>query len=63
MQDDEFLASLQADRVKELKAREEAETRRLQELAAREAALEEERKKEKESLMKLAKEQVMLFEL
>ncbi|KAK9147749.1 hypothetical protein Scep_006506 [Stephania cephalantha] len=44
-QDDEYLASLQADREKELKAMEEAEARRLQEQAAMEAALEEGRKK------------------
>ncbi|KAK9103400.1 hypothetical protein Sjap_020654 [Stephania japonica] len=44
-QDDEYLASLQADREKELKAMEEAEARRLQEQAAMEAALEEGRQK------------------
>ncbi|XAR70338.1 hypothetical protein NMG60_11027162 [Bertholletia excelsa] len=56
-QDDEYLASLQADREKELKAMEEAEARRLEEQAAREAALEEERRKEEESRRKLEEEQ------
>ncbi|XP_043692053.1 plant UBX domain-containing protein 8 [Telopea speciosissima] len=56
-QDDEYLASLQADREKELKAREEAEARRLEEEAAREAALEEERRKEEEARMKLLEEE------
>lgn len=45
-QDDEYLAALQADREKELKAIEEAETRRL-----------EERRREEESLKKLEEEQ------
>ncbi|WCJ26179.1 Plant UBX domain-containing protein 8 [Euphorbia peplus] len=49
-QDDEYLASLAADREK-------AEARRLEEEAAREAAVEEERRKEKESLQKLEEEQ------
>ena len=48
MQDDEYLASLQADREKELKAIEEAE-----------AAREEERRREEESHRKLQEEQVM----
>ncbi|KAL6986182.1 hypothetical protein U1Q18_019550, partial [Sarracenia purpurea var. burkii] len=56
-QDDEYLASLQADREKELKAMEEAEARRLEEQAAREAALEAERHKEEESRKKLMEEQ------
>lgn len=56
-QDDEYLASLQADREKELKAMEEAEFRRLQEEAAREAAREEERQREEESRRKLEEEQ------
>lgn len=34
LQDDEYLASLQADREKELKAREEAEVRLIEEQAA-----------------------------
>ncbi|GFZ07049.1 ubiquitin-like superfamily protein [Actinidia rufa] len=56
-QDDEYLASLQADREKELRALEEAEAQRLKEQAAREAALEEERRKEEESRRKLEEEQ------
>ncbi|KAF5734471.1 putative ara4-interacting protein [Tripterygium wilfordii] len=56
-QDDEYLASLQADREKELKAMEEAEARHLQEKVAREAALEEEKQKEVESRRKLEEEQ------
>ncbi|KAL6005604.1 hypothetical protein ACLOJK_006174 [Asimina triloba] len=56
-QDDEYLASLQADREKELKAIEEAEMRRLEEMAAREAALLEERKREEESRRKLLEEE------
>ncbi|KAA8522349.1 hypothetical protein F0562_013290 [Nyssa sinensis] len=55
-QDDEYLASLQADREKELKAMEEAEARRLKEQAAREAALEEERQREEEISRKLEEE-------
>ncbi|KAF2313238.1 hypothetical protein GH714_009930 [Hevea brasiliensis] len=56
-QDDEYLASLAADREKEMKAMEEAEARRLQEDAARKAALEEEKQKEEESRRKLEEEQ------
>ncbi|XP_048230065.1 plant UBX domain-containing protein 8 [Ricinus communis] len=56
-QDDEYLASLAADREKEMKAMEEAEARRLQEEAARKAALEEDRLKEEESRRKLEEEQ------
>lgn len=59
VQDDEYLASLQADREKEIKAMEEAEIRRLEEQAAREAALAEERRKEEESRKKLEEEQVI----
>lgn len=59
MQDDEYLASLAADREKEMKAMEEAEARRLQEEAAKEAALEAERQKEEELRRKLAEEQVI----
>ncbi|KAK1352889.1 UBX domain-containing protein [Heracleum sosnowskyi] len=47
-QDDEYFASLQADREKELKAREEAEIRRLEEQAATESALVEEKQKQEE---------------
>lgn len=49
MQDDEYLASLQADREKELKAIEEAEAHR-----------EEERQKEEESRRKFEEQQVQL---
>uniref|UniRef100_A0A7N0UQF9 UBX domain-containing protein n=1 Tax=Kalanchoe fedtschenkoi TaxID=63787 RepID=A0A7N0UQF9_KALFE len=49
-QDDEYLASLQADIEK-------AEARRLEEQAARDAALEEQKRKEEESLRKLDEEQ------
>ncbi|KAJ4976437.1 hypothetical protein NE237_001543 [Protea cynaroides] len=52
-QDDEYLASLQADRERELKAMEEAEARRLEQKAALAASLEEERRKEEEARMKL----------
>lgn len=48
MQDDEYLASLQADREKELKAIEEAE-----------AAREEEKRREEEAHRKLQEEQVI----
>ncbi|KAI8530348.1 hypothetical protein RHMOL_Rhmol11G0050600 [Rhododendron molle] len=57
-QDDEYLASLQADREKELKTMEEAEARRLEEQAAREAALEVEKRKEGELRRKLEEEQL-----
>ncbi|KAL2902338.1 Plant UBX domain-containing protein 8 [Bienertia sinuspersici] len=49
-QDDEYLAALQADREKEIKAMEE-------EKAAREAAQEEQRRKEEESQKKIEEEQ------
>ncbi|XP_043689934.1 plant UBX domain-containing protein 8-like [Telopea speciosissima] len=56
-QDDEYLASLQADKEKELKAREEAEAHRLEEEASRAAALQEERHKEEEAHMKMLQEE------
>ncbi|KAF9685788.1 hypothetical protein SADUNF_Sadunf03G0090500 [Salix dunnii] len=56
-QDDEYLASLAADREKEMKAIEEAEARRVQEEVFRKAALEEERRQEEESRRKLEEEQ------
>ncbi|KAJ6393731.1 hypothetical protein OIU77_023046 [Salix suchowensis] len=56
-QDDEYLASLAADREKEMKAIEEAEARHLQEEEARKAALEEERRKEEESRRQLEEAQ------
>lgn len=52
VQDDEYLASLQADQEKELKAKEEAE-----------AALAEERQKEEELRRKLDEEQVNFFNI
>ena len=61
IQDDAYLASLQADQEKELKAKEEAEAHRLQEQMARETALEEERRREEESRRKLEEQQVMLI--
>lgn len=56
-QDDEYLASLQADRNKEMKAMQEAEARHLDEQAAGEAALQEEKQKKEESYRKLEEEQ------
>ncbi|XP_022719984.1 plant UBX domain-containing protein 8-like [Durio zibethinus] len=56
-QDDEYNASLQADREKELKAIQEAEAHRLEEEAARKAALEEEKRKEEEFRRKMEEEQ------
>lgn len=56
-QDDEYFASLQADREKELKAREEAEIRRLEEQAASEYALIEERQKQEDLQRKLEEHQ------
>uniref|UniRef100_A0A162A153 Uncharacterized protein n=1 Tax=Daucus carota subsp. sativus TaxID=79200 RepID=A0A162A153_DAUCS len=56
-QDDEYLASLQADREKEFKAREEAEVRLIEEQAAREAALVVERQQAEELQRKLQEEQ------
>jgi len=57
-QDDEYLASLQADQEKELKALEEAELRRLEETAAREAALEKQKQEEQERRKKQLEEEV-----
>ncbi|KAF7137438.1 hypothetical protein RHSIM_Rhsim07G0094100 [Rhododendron simsii] len=56
-QDDGYLASLQADREKELKAMEEAEAQCLEEQTIRGATLEEERLKEEASCRKLEEEQ------
>ncbi|XP_010540613.1 PREDICTED: plant UBX domain-containing protein 8 isoform X2 [Tarenaya hassleriana] len=56
-QDDEYNASLQADREKEMKAIREAEARQLEEEAAKMAALEEEKRKEEEARRKLEEEQ------
>ncbi|KAG5223331.1 UBX domain-containing family protein [Salix suchowensis] len=55
-QDDEYLASLAADREKEMKVIEEAEARRVQEEVLRKAALEEEMRQEEESRRKLEEE-------
>lgn len=60
MQDDEYLASLQTDQEKELKAKAKAEARRIEEEAAREAALEDQRRKEEETERKLVEEQVLM---
>ena len=46
LQDDEYLASLQADQEKEMKTLQEAELRLLEEAAAREAALEKQKQEE-----------------
>ncbi|KAF5193671.1 Plant ubx domain-containing protein [Thalictrum thalictroides] len=62
-QDDEYFASLQADREKELKAIEEAEARRVSEEVAREAALEEEKRKDEESRKKILEEQELQRQL
>ena len=59
LQDDEYLAALQADREKELKAVQEAELRRAGEAAAREAALECQKKEEEEKLKKQREEEVL----
>uniref|UniRef100_A0A0E0M3L5 UBX domain-containing protein n=1 Tax=Oryza punctata TaxID=4537 RepID=A0A0E0M3L5_ORYPU len=56
-QDDEYLASLQADQEKELKALQEAELRRLEETAAREAALEKQKQEEEERRKKQLEEE------
>ncbi|CDY13274.1 BnaC09g23820D [Brassica napus] len=59
-QDDEYLASLQADRDRELQSIRDAEARQLEEEAARKAFLEEEKKKEEEAQRKLEEEQARL---
>ncbi|XP_042425558.1 plant UBX domain-containing protein 8-like isoform X1 [Zingiber officinale] len=56
-QDDEYLASLQADREKELKAQQEAELRSLEEANAREAALQKKRHEEAETHRKQIEEE------
>lgn len=60
VQDDEYLASLQADRDRELQSIRDAEARQLEEEAARKAFLEEEKKKEEEAQRKLEEEQARL---
>lgn len=62
-QDDEYLAALQADQEKELKAVQEAELRRVEEAAAREAALELQKKEEEEKLKKQREEEELESEL
>nr|CAB3457655.1 unnamed protein product [Digitaria exilis] len=56
-EDDEYLASLQADQEKELKAIQEAELRRLEETAAREAALEKQKQEDEERRKKQLEEE------
>ncbi|XP_074571180.1 plant UBX domain-containing protein 8-like [Curcuma longa] len=56
-QDDEYLASLQADREKELKAQQEAELRSLEEATAKEAALQKKRHEEAETHRKQIEEE------
>lgn len=60
-QDDEYLASLLADQEKELKAKQEAERRQLEEAAARKAALEKQRHEEQEARRKQLEEEVILM--
>lgn len=58
-QDDEYLASLQADQEKEMKTLQEAELRLLEETAAKEAALEKQKQEEEERRKKeLEKEEL-----
>lgn len=63
IQDDEYLAALQADREKELRAVQEAELRRQEEAAAREAALERQKRDEEEKLRKQLEEEVLWLNL
>lgn len=56
-QDDEYIAALNADREKEIKAMHEAELRRSEEAAARQAAFEKERLEKEEAERRLIKEQ------
>lgn len=62
LQDDEYLAALQADKEKEIKAREEAEIRRLQEAAAKEASLQEQKHQEEAAHRKMLEEEVFSIE-
>ncbi|KAG6534191.1 hypothetical protein ZIOFF_008076 [Zingiber officinale] len=57
-QDDEYLASLQADREKELKAQQDAELRSLEEANAKEAALQKKRYEEAETYRKHLEEEL-----
>uniref|UniRef100_A0A0E0ENN0 UBX domain-containing protein n=1 Tax=Oryza meridionalis TaxID=40149 RepID=A0A0E0ENN0_9ORYZ len=56
-QDDEYLASLEADREKELKAEREAELRRLEAAAEREAAIAKQKQEEEEKRRKQLEEE------
>ncbi|XP_015696188.1 plant UBX domain-containing protein 8-like isoform X2 [Oryza brachyantha] len=56
-QDDEYLASLRADREKELKAEQEAEVRRLEAAAEREAAIAKQKQEEEEKRRKQLEEE------
>ncbi|KAL6859387.1 hypothetical protein ACP4OV_017646 [Aristida adscensionis] len=62
-QDDEYLASLQADREKELRTAREAELRRQEEAAARQATLERQKKEEEEKQRKQLEEEELESEL
>ncbi|RRT72145.1 hypothetical protein B296_00032000 [Ensete ventricosum] len=59
LQDDEYLAALQADREKELKAQQEAEHRLLEEATAREAALQKQKHEEEEKHRKQLEEEFL----
>ncbi|RWR89365.1 plant UBX domain-containing protein 8 [Cinnamomum micranthum f. kanehirae] len=56
-QDDEYLAALEADKEKEIKARGETEIRRLQEAAAKEAALQDQKHQEEAAHRKMLEEE------
>ncbi|XP_062198732.1 plant UBX domain-containing protein 8-like [Phragmites australis] len=62
-QDDEYLASLQADQEKELKALQEAELRHLEETATREDALEKQKQEEEERRKKQLEEEELASNL
>ncbi|CAL9058053.1 plant UBX domain-containing protein 8-like isoform X1 [Musa acuminata AAA Group] len=62
-QDDEYLAALQADREKELKAQQEAQLRHLEETAAREAALQKQKHEEEENQKKQLEEEELELKL
>ncbi|URE42482.1 UBX domain-containing protein [Musa troglodytarum] len=62
-QDDEYLAALQADREKELKAQQEAQRRLLEEAAAREAALQKQKHEEEENQRKQLEEEELEMKL
>ncbi|KAJ8477499.1 hypothetical protein OPV22_021226 [Ensete ventricosum] len=62
-QDDEYLAALQADREKELKAQQEAQLCLLEEAAAREAALHKQKHEEEENQRKQLEEEELEMKL